>query len=115
MNTQRILFVKIPPLITDTLHSIWGDVMTLRLQSDKSLLGIPVGCYYGDRGRSLYNALRATKRELYIEGGELTKELDKAIAWARGIHCGHPRTPLEGEITDEYFHIMTASSPALSV
>ena len=109
MTHQRTLFVKVPPMITETLHSIWGDVMTLRLQSDLSLLAIPVGCYYGERGRGLYNALRATKRELYIEGSDMTLELDRAIAWARGIHCAHPRSPLEGEITDEYYRIMTAA------
>ncbi len=109
MTHQRTLFVKVPPMITETLHSIWGDVMTLRHQSDLSLLAIPVGCYYGERGRGLYNALRATKRELYIEGSNITLELDRAIAWARGIHCAHPRSPLEGEITDEYYRIMTAA------
>lgn len=108
---QKTLFVNIPPIITETLVSIWGDVKTMRHRSDLSLLAIPVGCYYGERGRGLYNALRATKRALYLEGSELTTELDKAIAWARGIHCAHPRSPLEGEATDEYYRIMTSSNP----
>lgn len=106
MTHQRILLVKVPVVITETIESIWGDVMTLRLKDDLDSLAIPLGCYYGETGRHLYNALRATKRGLYIEGGELTEELDKAIAWARGIHCAHPRASWENEMTDNYHQLM---------
>ena len=112
---QRVLFVRIPLIVTDTLQSVWSDVPMLRLSDDKDLMGIPVGCYYGESGRNLYNALRATKSALYVEGSMLTAELNKAIAWARGIHCAHPRSPLEGEVTDQYYRTMTAATPAISI
>jgi hypothetical protein len=100
---ERILWVNIPVLVTSTLKSVWEGVPRVR-EADQIL--IPLGCYGGVEGKKLYDALRATKRALYIEGSALTNELDNAIAWARGIHCGRMRSLSETAATDNYYNYM---------
>lgn len=100
---QRVIKIKLDIFVTNVLKSIWSDVYYMR---DGAHLLVPLACYYGSEGRALYNALRETKRALYIEGSSLVRELDDGIAWARGIHCAQPRALWENAETDSYYTYM---------
>ena len=89
-NHQHTLFINLPLWVTSTLTNIWAEVATVRSVTNIDLLAIPLYSYGSSSGRKIYNALRATKRQLFESDPSIIAEIDKGIAWARGIHCGHP-------------------------
>lgn len=89
-NHQHTLWIKLPLWVTSTLTDIWAEVATVRSTINVDLLAIPLNCYGSSSGRKIYNALRATKRRLFESDPTIIESIDNGIAWARGIHCGHP-------------------------
>ena len=87
---QHTLWINLPLWVTSTLTDIWANVPTVRSIIDVDLLAIPLNCYGSSSGRKVYNALRATKRRLFESDPTIIDAIDNGIAWARGIHCGHP-------------------------
>jgi len=94
-NHQHTLWIKLPLWVTSTLTNIWAEVTTVRSASNIDLLAVPLSCYGSSSGRKIYNALRATKRELFEAEPSIIDEINNGIAWARGIHCGHPLPDVE--------------------
>lgn len=89
-NHQHTLWIKLPLWVTSTLTDIWAEVATVRSTTNVDLLAVPLSCYGSSSGRKIYNALRATKRRLFESDPSIIDAIDNGIAWARGIHCGHP-------------------------
>ena len=90
---QYIKWVNIPEYLTATLKTTWEGVPTVRSSANRDLMAIPLGCFNFEKGRSFYTALRLTKQSLTENSdSSIIDSLDDAIAWARGIHCGHPIT-----------------------
>lgn len=89
-NHQHTLWINLPLWVTSTLTDIWAEVATVRSVTNIDLLAIPLYSYGSSSGRKIYTALRATKRQLFESDPSIIAEIDKGIAWARGIHCGHP-------------------------
>ena len=89
-NHQHTLWINLPLWVTSTLTDIWADVPTVRSATNVDLLAVPLSCYGSSSGRKIYNALRATKRRLFESNPTIVLGIDNGIAWARGIHCGHP-------------------------
>ena len=89
-NHQHTLWINLPLWVTSTLTDIWADVPTVRSIINVDLLAIPLNGYSSSSGRKIYNALRATKRRLFESDPTIIECIDNGIAWARGIHCGHP-------------------------
>lgn len=90
-NHQYILWVNIPDYLTSILKDTWSQIPMVRSSSNRDMLAIPLGCYRSEKGNKFYQALRITKMSLTENSdSSLLDALDDAIAWARGIHCGHP-------------------------